>query len=135
MHFVWESGSGVNLAFFESEIIIEDEPKLTHEQNMCKKIYQSTVFRDENGRYVIEIPFNNGTEKPDSGESPKLTIATQFQLEKRFLKYPNVESYRHKKPNQFSQLDKKLNQNSNFLCISICRYYFSFTINLLKTQG
>lgn len=91
-------------SFFESEIITEDEPTLTHEQNMCETFYQSTVFRDKNGRYVIKIPFKNGTDKPDLGKSRKLAIATQFQLEKRFLKYPKLESEYRQFMNEYISL-------------------------------
>lgn len=50
------------------------------------------TFRcNSDGRYVVLMPLKNGLQKPDICESRKMAIATQMQLERRFLKNPQLK--------------------------------------------
>lgn len=60
------------------------------EEIYAENHYKSTHFRDENFRYVVEIPFKNGMTKPELGNSRRIALAALAQLEKRFTKHPEL---------------------------------------------
>lgn len=73
--------------FFEQSDIIElDNKNETNEEIECEKHFVETHYRDEEGRYVVQMPFVDGLTKPDVGDSRKIAIACQLQLERRFKK-------------------------------------------------
>lgn len=72
----------------------------SEEEAYCEKHFTENVTRNEDGRFVIKIPFKNGIDKPILGESRKKAIATQLSLEKRFQK---DEEYRRNYLNQIEE--------------------------------
>ncbi|XP_055307290.1 uncharacterized protein LOC129571509 [Sitodiplosis mosellana] len=75
--------------------IDDDECALTEEEQMCENHFQENTIRLENGRYCVKMPFKNGKNAPDLGNSRKCAIATFLQLENRFKKNPKLaEEYK-----------------------------------------
>lgn len=70
---------------FETDDTVDDTPE-TDEQKMCEEHFINTHTRDENGKYVVQMPFKGGLTNPSLGDSRKKAIATFFQLEHRFKK-------------------------------------------------
>lgn len=68
----------------------EDGNEMSEEEKYCETIFLKTTKREADGRFVTAIPFKNGQE-PKFGDSKKAALATLFQLEKRFEKYPKVK--------------------------------------------
>ncbi|XP_031635226.1 uncharacterized protein LOC116348388, partial [Contarinia nasturtii] len=78
--------------FFNNEEFVEvDALSLTEEESMCEDHYTRTHFRDENGRFVVSLPFKNGLEKPDLGDSRRIAIASLLSLERRFISKPDLK--------------------------------------------
>lgn len=79
--------------FFESEDVnnddSDDECELSEEEKFCEKFYVETTRRDDNGKFVVSMPYKNGKE-PVLGDSKKLALATLFQLAKKFAKSPEL---------------------------------------------
>lgn len=73
---------------------LETEPnnifqkKLTKEEIKCEKIFKSTTTRDNDGRYVVKLPFK--TEKPEceKGQFKELALKRFYFTEKRLLNNP-----------------------------------------------
>lgn len=73
----------------------ERKNELTEEEIYCEEHFQKTHYRNENGNFVVTIPFKNESISPELGDSRKRAISTQFQLEKRFVKHPKLaEDYK-----------------------------------------
>lgn len=79
--------------FFENDEFInnDDRETLTEEESMCEEHYARTHHRDEDGRYVVSMPFKNGIEKPDLGNSRRTATASLFSIERRFTKNPELK--------------------------------------------
>lgn len=78
--------------FFKNEDLIDNESALSEEENYCEMHYKKNHYREKSGRYVVTLPFKNGMDKPELGESRKRAIATQIQLETRFNKNENLKT-------------------------------------------
>ena len=69
---------------------IEDlHPKriLTRDEQECEDMYKSTVKRDDNGRYVVKIPFKESMIQK-LGTSKSQAVSRFFSLERRFASNP-----------------------------------------------
>lgn len=64
--------------------------ELSEEEQYCEEHFLETVKRNEEGRFVVTLPFKNRVQHPDLGDSRKCAIATLFQLERRFGKKPQL---------------------------------------------
>lgn len=76
--------------FATDDTVEESSP--TDEQKMCEEHFKSTHTRDEDGRYIVQMPFKNGLSEPSLGESRKKAMATLFQLENRFRKNDSLRT-------------------------------------------
>lgn len=80
--------------FFEYEGVKEEEndcvEKMTEEEQFCEKRYVENTKRNDDGRFIVKMPFVNNAE-PSLGNSKKAALATLFQLEKRFDKQPELK--------------------------------------------
>lgn len=67
---------------------IEDlrpQRKMTKEEDNCEKFYAKSVRRDQDGRYVVQLPFRQDPDrKLTLGRSRYLAVASMLQLERRF---------------------------------------------------
>lgn len=43
--------------FFEAEDVNSSKPVLTEEEKYCEKIFSSTTTKDENGKFIVQLPF------------------------------------------------------------------------------
>lgn len=75
--------------FNTDDIEDEIEEKWSEEELYCEKYFVETTTRDSSGRFIVRMPFKKGVE-PVLGDSRKIALATLFQLEKRFKKYPKL---------------------------------------------
>ncbi|RYE27129.1 MAG: hypothetical protein EOP45_02210 [Sphingobacteriaceae bacterium] len=68
---------------------------LSDEEEYCENHFVTTHKRDHNGKYIVKIPFKNGLEFPDLGDSRKCAIATFLSLERKFDSNPSLaEEYK-----------------------------------------
>lgn len=72
---------------------VEREPeslqrKLTKEERRCEEIYEATTVRDDDGRYVVRLPFNGPNPECLYGRTKKIALRRFHLLEKRLLKQP-----------------------------------------------
>lgn len=56
--------------FFNSEEF-ENEVELTEEELYCEEHFKQHCYQNDNGQFVITIPFKDGMEQPDLGDSRK----------------------------------------------------------------
>lgn len=92
--------------FFEQSDIIElGNTNETNEEIECEKHFAETHYRDKEGRYVVKMPFVDGLVKPDIGDSRKIAIACQLQLERRFKKNPKLKSEYQKFIHEYMELN------------------------------
>lgn len=63
-----------------------DEIETSEEEKYCEEHFKQTVSRNENGRFIVTLPFKNCMQQPNLGDSRKCAIASLFQLERRFAK-------------------------------------------------
>lgn len=77
-------------AFWEVED--DSEKKLTKDEETCEKIYRETYKRNDEGRFVVKLPFK--TEKPKSceGKTRDIALRRYMQLEKRFENDTNLRT-------------------------------------------
>lgn len=80
----------LNKFFGAEDFVNNDSETLTEEESMCEEHFERTHFRDENGCFVVTMPFKNGIEKPDLGDSRKIALASLFSLERRFISKPEL---------------------------------------------
>lgn len=90
--------------FQEFDLEKIDEP-MTTEEIVCEQHFVDTHSRNNDGRYVVRLPFKNGVDSPDLGESRKTAVASLMQLEKRFIKNPNLKKEYQNFINEYLELD------------------------------
>lgn len=78
--------------FCQDEFENETSKPLTEEEQYCEKYYNETTVRNQDGKLVVPLPFKNGINQPNLGDSRKCAITTQLQLEKRFVRNRNLEN-------------------------------------------
>lgn len=105
--------------FFQNEDIVNNDASLSEEEEYCEQHYKNTHYRDEYGRYVVQMPFKNGGAMPELGDSRKCAIATQFQLERRFEKNEKLRIEYKKFIDEYCNLNHMQivpydNNNNNF---------------------
>lgn len=89
---------------FETDDTIEESSE-TDEQKMCEEHFLETHTRDENGKYMVLMPFKNGLTEPSLGDSKKKAIATFFQLENRFKKNDLLRNEYTKFINEYHEMN------------------------------
>lgn len=65
---------------------------MNQEEILCEEHFINTHSRNEEGRYIVALPFKNGINMPELGDSRKTAVATLLQLERRFNKNPNLRN-------------------------------------------
>lgn len=95
----FSSGTGVHVQTFLTNVKLNkslqqffradnerDRTEMSEEEAYCEKHYKETVRRDEDGRFIVTLPFKNHMLQPDLGDSRKCAVASLFQMERRFNK-------------------------------------------------
>lgn len=60
---------------------VEDKLELTEEEKFCETHFQETCYQNEIGQFVVTMPFKNGISEPELGDSRRVAVATQLQME------------------------------------------------------
>ncbi len=71
---------------------VEEPPKakfLSKDEKQCEAHFQKTHRRDENGRFIVEIPFND--KKKQLGSSKAMAVARFKQVERRLQRQPQFK--------------------------------------------
>ncbi|XP_059054950.1 uncharacterized protein LOC131848996 [Achroia grisella] len=73
------------------EVDMNTERKYTKEEKLCEEIYEKTYKRNDEGRYIVKLPFK--TDKPISpdGNTREIALNRFIQLEKRFNRQPQLK--------------------------------------------
>ncbi|CAK1577869.1 unnamed protein product [Parnassius mnemosyne] len=66
----------------EAEVSLPRLKLLTEEEKQCEKLFAETVQRDEDGRYIVRLPFN--TSIPEVGDSLRISEKRLQSLERKF---------------------------------------------------
>jgi hypothetical protein len=95
------AGTDSNISVFhtqveDNEIIkrfweLENEPLLssqilTKEEQMCEHIFSNTTRRDDDGKYVVKLPFRDEEPTCKNGKSREIAIKRLLSLERKFIK-------------------------------------------------
>lgn len=105
------------------ELDSENERKLTKEEKLCEEIYEKTHKRNEDGRYVVNLPFK--TVKPRSLEGNSKAIAKNrfLQLERQLQKKPELKKQYSKVIDEYVELNhaeeipnKEIENQAVYLC-------------------
>lgn len=77
---------------------LESEPSahlgkrlLTPEEQDCEKLYAETTTRDEDGRYIVKLPFRSADPLCKYGESQRVASKRLAYLEKKLNKNPQLK--------------------------------------------
>lgn len=62
---------------------------LLNEEKMCQQHFSDNLTRQDNGRYVVKLPFKSNA--PSLGSSRGQAVTRLKSLERRFKKYPNYK--------------------------------------------
>ncbi|CAH0724348.1 unnamed protein product, partial [Brenthis ino] len=57
----------------ESDLELTKQQRMTHEEQVCEELFARTTERDEDGRYIVRLPFR--TENPDCMFSSSKEVA------------------------------------------------------------
>lgn len=65
---------------------------LTKEEAECERHFESTTYRDEDGRFVVSLPLKGKIQ--DLGESEYNTMKRQKSIERRFMNDSMFQLYK-----------------------------------------
>lgn len=82
---------------------VTERTLMTEEEKLCKKIFDETVTRSKDGRYIVTMPIKN--DPPKLGNSLGAAMARQFANERRFRKNPELKQKYVNDIQQFIDLD------------------------------
>lgn len=73
------------------EVDVDHERHLTNEERLCEQMYDRTTTRNEEGRYVVKLPFKTEIPKSPDGNTKEIASKRFLQLERKFKKSPNLK--------------------------------------------
>ncbi|XP_048006727.1 uncharacterized protein LOC125242069 [Leguminivora glycinivorella] len=76
--------------FWETEEYKPHEKLMTHLETQCEEHYKETHSRQEDGRYVVRLPFKDDHEK-NLGNSRQIALQRLMHMEKRFANKPKFQ--------------------------------------------
>ncbi|XP_063543203.1 uncharacterized protein LOC134751690 [Cydia strobilella] len=76
--------------FWETEEYKPHEKPMTHLETQCEEHYKETHSRQEDGRYVVHLPFKDDHEK-NLGDSRHIALQRLMHMEKRFANKPKFQ--------------------------------------------
>lgn len=78
------------------EVDHDAKRSFTKEEEACENIYAKTYTRNEDGRYVVKLPFKTTVPRACDGNTRDIAKNRLLQLETRFQRMPKLkEDYRH----------------------------------------
>lgn len=101
-------------AFWESEEISSPSKPSTHDDVISETHFQETYSRDQNGRFVVRLPFTS-TLQTSLGASRENAIQRLLQIERKLQKDPNLAKEYTSFMNEYESLGHmlKVPENSN----------------------
>lgn len=73
------------------EIDTTTRRKNTKEEQMCEDIYHKTYSRNEQGRFIVKLPFKTNCIQSTEGNTRDIAKTRLIQLERRFKKQPKLK--------------------------------------------
>lgn len=73
------------------EVDVDSNRHLTREEKRCEEIYEKSTMRNEEGRYIVKLPFRNDSPQTPEGNTKEIAIHRFLQLEKKFKKSPDLK--------------------------------------------
>lgn len=67
------------------------EKRKTREEIRCEEIFEESTYRNDEGRYVVRLPFKTSNPECKHGQSKEIALRRFESLEKRLLKHPNLQ--------------------------------------------
>ncbi|XP_029176084.1 uncharacterized protein LOC114944355 [Nylanderia fulva] len=80
--------------FWTDETISDSKPPLTEDEQRCEQHFAATHKRDVHGRYVVRLPFKNGS-PPSIGESFQITSVLHAKLTNRLSRQSEIRTLYH----------------------------------------
>jgi hypothetical protein len=74
------------------EIETDTTRKFTKEEQLCEEIYEKTVTRNHEGRYIVKLPFKTENPRVVDGNTKDIATKRFMQLERRFKKAPKLKT-------------------------------------------
>lgn len=70
------------------------ERKKTKDEETCEEIYKKTTTRNENGRYIVNLPFKDEKQSPaqQCGETKQMAVSRFLQLERKLKTNPKLKT-------------------------------------------
>lgn len=90
--------------FWEQEEIPSERP-LSKEDEYCEQLYQQSTVRNQEGRYIVKLPFKSSFPNDLSlGNSRSLALAQYIRMEHSLKAKPELASTYHKVLNEYLDL-------------------------------
>lgn len=80
------------------------EKQLTKEEERCEELFESTTERNEEGRYIVRLPFKDEHPKCQNGRSKDIALRRFNMLEKKLMKNPKLKEEYKKVINEYVEL-------------------------------
>lgn len=74
------------------EIETDTKRKYTKEEQLCEEIYEKTVTRNQEGRYIMKLPFKTENPRVLDGNTKEIAKRRFMQLERKFKRSPNLKT-------------------------------------------
>lgn len=87
------------------EIENDDRNKLTKDEEICQRLYETTVKRNEEGRYIVKLPLRNEPPRSTEGNTKETAMKRLHQLEKRLERHSNLRTEYNKAINEYITLN------------------------------
>lgn len=88
--------------FWKIENCYIEKRKLTSEERVCEKIFEETVKRNQEGRYIVKMPIRDGF--VDLGDSYEAARKRFLSLERRLVRNPELYTEYAKFMNEYLSL-------------------------------
>ncbi|XP_047504174.1 uncharacterized protein LOC125049113 [Pieris napi] len=104
------------------EIDTDTKRNLTKEELRCEEFYKETHARNNEGRYIVRLPFKTEAPLSSEGNTKETAIKRLMQLERRFSRNPELKDEYLKVINEYKTLnhieevpEKELHKKSVYL--------------------
>lgn len=87
------------------EIEIDTKKKLTEDEEKCETIYRETYTRNEEGRYIVKLPFKVKNPQSPYGNTREGAVQRLHHLERRFTKNEDLRKEYAKAINEYCEMN------------------------------
>ncbi|XP_075990312.1 uncharacterized protein LOC142985959 [Anticarsia gemmatalis] len=86
------------------EVDTDSKRSLTQKEQLCENIYKQTHKRDQEGRYIVKLPFNTPQPKSPEGNTREIANRRFMQLERRLNQNTELKKEYIKVINEYIEL-------------------------------